>query len=1119
MKLSVTKRLLSILVLLLSLQLSAQTKKVSVNLKNAPISELFSAIEKQSSYSFSYRDSEIEGLNVSINAENISISELLKSELKNLGLQYTLVGEKIVITPIATSQDSAKTLKGKILDKSGEPVIGAAIIKKDSHTGVSTDLDGQFSIQANLGELLEIASLGYLSQDYKVGKATYVEIVLEDDNMLLEEAVAVGYGTTLRKNLTTSVATVKADKISKSSNSNISQMLMGQAAGLRANLSSPQPGGGVSISIRGGASPVYIVDGIMMPSGSLEVGVGSIEVPSSINRSGLAGLNPGDIESIEVLKDASAAIYGINAANGVILITTKKGTESAPKVSVETSYSFVRNYKYLEPLSTREYMNFANIFNKESYLLNHDMAPYGPNAYDNGWSPVFYPDQIESASNTNWLDYILRPGSINNHSISITGGTPKVKYYIGANYYDQIGTVINSSMKRYTLRTNLSAQLFPFMKLTSILNINSNNFMNSNADGGGAGGVGKDALQSALMFPPNYSVYDEEGKYMRYRATANPAEMELYKDYTNTSGWYVNEALDIKLYKDILQLRGIFGLNREQAQRSLFIPTSLLWYEVAGVSRGHIGNVFRDDKTMEAMLVYKQNIAKIVDIDAVLGIGRYNQSGNSLELDYKNANDNIGPDNVAAAEGPFMPSSGKWENEKRSQFARFSADVLDRYVLAATMRRDGTDKFFPQKKYSWFPSLSIAWKISNESFIKNVNWINLLKLRASYGVTGNDNLGSTLYGVYILSPSFVKFHNNTASYIPYLKSGSDYPDVTWEKTIMKNIGLDFHFFKNRLWGSVDIFRNDVTELLGRAPGEPLSMVGSRPVNYGHYYRSGVDATLNSVNVQNGGDGFNWSTVLTLTHYNMYWVERQENYDYQPYQIQKNEPMNANYFYHVSGIINADLSNVPDSQYSLGENALRPGYPIVEDRNKDGLIDISDIYMDDVLPTISIGLGNNFSYKNFDLSIFLYGQFGATRYNYAYAWADPGGLSYAPPKNSNQFAYKIWNSQTNPNGTLAGIATSKSDPLPGNAGWDLGRQDASFVRVRNITLGYTINGKILGETLANRIESIRVFFDAQNPFTFTTFSGVDPEIYIGNASSPAGYPMVRNFSLGAKFNFK
>lgn len=1113
----------AVLLLLLAPTLSAQQEKISLNLNNASLKVFFNEIEKQTEWTFSYRDSEIERKpEITLAVKDSPLADVLNSGLTPAGLLWKIVGDKIVITPshkdTAPQQDETVTVSGRLTDSRGEALIGASALVKGTTNGVVTDIDGKFSLTVHKGETIEFSCLGFLSQDYKALRTTTLEIKLRDDSVLLEEAVAVGYGTTSRKNLTTAIATVKTENIAKSANSNVSQLLMGKAAGLRANISSPQPGGNVDISIRGGGTPIYIVDGIMMPGGSLEVGNGSIETPSSINRAGLAGLNPGDIESVEVLKDASAAIYGINAANGVILITTKKGAEGSPRVTLETSYSFVRNYKYLEPLTTTEYMNFANVFSKESYLLNHDMRPYGPNSYDGGWSPVFYPDQIASATNTNWLDYILKPGGINNHSLSVNGGSKYVKYYVGMNYYDQVGTVINSGMRRYTLRSNITAQIFPFMNLSTILNVFSNDFTNSNADGGGAGGVGKDALQSALMFPPNYQVYDAEGNYMRYRSTANPAEMAMFNDNTKSSGWYVNLSTDIKLYKDILKFRGVYGFNRENTRRTLYIPTTMMWYEVAGVSRGHIGDASRDDQTLEGMLSYSQKFADIVGIDAMIGMGWYKQSGTGLEVDFKNANDNIGADNIAAAEGPFTPTSGRWENEKRSQFGRLAVDLLDRYIISASVRRDGTDKFFPGKKYAWFPSVSAAWKISSEKWMENIEWINLLKIRGSYGVTGRDNLGTSLYGLYTMAPSYVKFDNNSINYIPYIKSGADYPDVTWEKTRMLNLGIDFYFLDNRLYGSLDVFRNDVTDLLGTAPGEPLSMVGSRPVNYGHYYRSGWDAMINSVNIKNRG-GFTWTSSLTLTQYNMYWVERTENYDYQEYQIREKEPMNAQYFYHVTGIINADRSNMPDSQLSLGENSQKPGYPIIEDRNNDGIITTDDIYMDDVLPKISIGFGNTFTWKNFDLDIFLYGQFGATKYNYAFQWANAGSLSYSPPQNSNQYAYQIWNSQTNTEGKLPGIATTRTDALPGNAGWDLGRENASFVRVRNITLGYTLDGNLLGKVLSKRVESIRFYFDAQNPFTFTKFSGVDPEIYTGNSSSPAGYPMVRSFSLGAKFNFK
>lgn len=1108
-----------IFVLICSMAQAQSRSSVTLDLKDASVKEFFSQIERQTDYTFSYRDSEIENLqSVSVKSNKSDLEQLLKSELPKLSLSYTIVGNKIVIKPAAASPVQPSNVTGRVIDNTGEAVMGAGVIIKGTSKGVITDGDGGFAIDAPKDAILVFSALGYATQEIRVGRSNNLEIVLSDEYETLNEAVAVGYGTTSRKNLTTAVATIKVESVSKTAASNLSQLFMGKAAGMRATVSSSQPGGAVDVSIRGGGTPIYIVDGVMMPSGSLEVGHGNIETPNSVNRAGLAGLNPADIESVEVLKDASAAIYGLNAANGVILITTKKGLEGTPKVTWDGSYSFVRNYhKYIQPLSSQEYMNFSNVFSKEMYLFNHKMGIYGDTEYDGGWSPTFYPDEIAAASNTNWLDYILRPGYINNQTVTITGGSKKTSYYIGGSFFDQEGTVINSGMTRYTLRTNITTQVFPFLKLTSILNVNSTRYLNSNADGGGAGGVGKDALQSAITFPPYYSVYQEDGEFMRYRSTANPAEMELYKDNTNSTGWYVNFSADANIYKDILKFRALYGMNREITKRSLFIPSTMMWYEVAGVSRGHSGYADRDDRTVEGMFMYSQTFGKIASVDAVVGVGLYNQLGTGMDIDFRNANDNIGPDSIQAAEGPFYETSSRWENERRSQFARASVDILDRYVLSAAVRRDGTDKFFPGKKYSVFPSVSLAWKISNESFLKDVSWIDLLKVRASYGVTGSDNLGSTLYGVYRAAPTYILFGENSTSYVPYLKSGADYPDVTWQKTIMKNIGLDFHVLHNKVWGSVDLFRNDVTNLLGTAPGEPLAMVGSRPVNYGHYFRSGWDIALNANPVKNAD--FSWTTQLTLTHYNMYWIERTENYDYAEYQLRENEPMNANYFYHVTGIVNDDLSNVPLSQYSLGDWAVVPGYPIIEDRNKDDMIGLEDIHLYDVLPQLSIGFGNTFTYKNWDLDVFAYGQFGATKYNYALTFANASGFANYPANNANQFAYLIWNSQTNTNGTRPGIAANYGEALPGNCGTDVGREDASFLRIRNITLGYNIPGNTLGTVLSNRIERIRLYVDLQNPFTFTRYSGVDPEIYSGNSSSPVGYPMSRTYAVGAKINFK
>ena len=394
----------------------------------------------------------------------------------------------------------------------------------------------------------------------------------------------------------------------------------------------------------------------------------------------------------------------------------------------------------------------------------------------------------------------------------------------------------------------------------------------------------------------------------------------------------------------------------------------------------------------------------------------------------------------------------------------------------------------------------------------------MLKLRASYGETGSDNLGTTLYGIVTTTREDVQFNNNSVTYIPYILSGANYEDVTWQKTVMKNIGLDFSVLRDRIWGSVDVFRNDVTHLLGTAPTELLGMHGTRPINGGHYKRTGVDVSLNSLNLQT--HDFKWTSQITMSHYNAVWIERMPNYDYQKYQKRKNEPMNAFYYYKTIGIINVDKSNMPESQRSLGPAACMPGYPIVKDKNGDGIIDVNDSYMDNTLPKLYFGFGNTFTWKNFDLDIFMYGQLGVKKWNDAYGNSiDVGGLSRGvDAHNVGIYSYNIWNTQTNTNGRFPGIAISKSVALPENLGFDYTRENASYIRVRNITLGYNLGPKELS-VFKGYIRGIRVFVDFQNPLTFTKYKGYDPEINTSSSNLTGGqYPQMRVYSIGAKLTF-
>ena len=1012
-----------------------------------------------------------------------------------------------------------KTVKGNITDQNGEPIIGATVqATGQTKTGAVSDIDGNFTLDnVQPGQEITITYVGFVPKKVKYN-GTNLTITLQEDKKVLDEVIVTGYGAVSRKNLTTSIAKVKGDDVIKTGTTNMGQMLMGRAAGLQATVASAQPGGGISMTVRGGGTPLYVVDGIVMPTSSLEGNSGgqTTRLPNSVNRSGLAGLNPDDIESIEVLKDASAAIYGINAANGVILITTKSGKKGKMKVTYDGSYSSVHNYKYIQSLDAKEFMNYSNIFKREQYLYNHQMGVYGSTAFDGTNTDNFSQDQIAQAQTTNWRDKILRSGYISAHNVTIQGGADRINYYLSGNYYRQQGTVANSTYERFILRANVSAQIAKFLKLTTSINYNKNQNGNGTV-GGTTSGRGPQALGSlsaALALPPYLPIRDDAGKYTAYQMLPNPVGMLDIQDRSYTDGLDVNLSLDIDIIPNMLRGRLLYGYNREDGERQMFIPSNV-YFDQMFKSRGSIQNYKRDNSTMEATLSFDHTFFNnALSFNAVVGMGRYLNHSHGLGVSYNEINDALANDNISAATGVMSPTSYRTSDEKRSQFGRMSFDFLDRYVLSGTLRRDGTDKFFKDKKYSWFPSVSAAWKIYNEKFMKDVKWVNMLKLRASYGVTGNDNLGATLYGAYAPFGTYVKFNHNATTYVPiYLKS-KDYPDVTWEKTKMKNIGLDFSIFNDRINGSFDYFVNDITDMLGTANTEGMSMFATRPINGGHIRRYGWDATINTVNIQKAD--FRWTSMLTLSHYNSIWKERFPNYDYKVYQQRDDEPVNALYFYRTAGIINSEKSNMPASQPEVYQ---QPGCPIIKDLNGDGKIDEEDIDMVNVVPTLYWGLGNTFYYKNWDLNIFIYSQLGLKKYNYALDWADPRELA-SQSTNQSTLIHDVYNSETNPNGSLPGMAFfMASASLPSGVGTDINYKNASFVRVRNITLGYTFDAHTLGR-LANYIGSIRLYVDCQNPFTFTSFDTFDPEVITGGnyKGGKAEYPMTRTYSAGVKIQF-
>ena len=1013
-------------------------------------------------------------------------------------------------------------IKGTVTDESGEAVVGATVMVQGSSKGTMTDLYGNYTIQATSKDVLEFSCIGYKTVSEAVGSKATINVVLPDDVEFLDEAIAIGYGSTSRKSLTTAIASVKPEAIEKSAISNVSGLLLGRAAGVQGIVNNAQPDGKINISIRGGSNPVYVVDGIVMPSSSLENGaISSAKLPSSIDRSGLAGINPEDIESIEILKDASAAIYGIGASDGVILITTKKGKSGRPVISYSGSGSFIQNQGMVTPLNAAEYMNAFNAISKEQYLYVNSMAPYGSASYDGNWNPMFTESQM--AANTidhDWTEEVLRNGYIDNQNVTIQGGSDKIKYYLGLNYFDQQGTVYNSGMKRYVVRSNVNAELFPFFRLNTTINYNSNTYQNSTVGGEVDNSQTAGAYYAAAIYPPIMEARDENGDYSLVGVTPNPVALLSIQDNTQKNMIYTNFNAELDIIKDMLKLTGTYGVNKEFVSRQYYIPTSVLFNNVT-MSRGQVSDANQAYQTFEATLNFSHTFADWLRVDAVAGMGKYLTDYFSSYAYYQDGNDTIGNDNISLATGTKNISSTRTASEKRSQFARASFDAFGRYFLTATIRRDGTDKFFPSKKYAWFPSVSAAWNVTGEKFMENANWINLLKVRASYGTTGRDNLGSSLYGIYVTKGKNISYNDGVVLYTPYILSGNDYDNVTWEKTVMKNIGVDFSILNDRVWGSFDWYRNDETNQLSYSNSSWMDMFSSYPVNSGHYKRQGWEISFNSRNIAN--KDFSWETSLTVSRNKTVWVERVDNYDYKAYQLdadgnpKKDEPVSYAYYYEMDGIVNSTASNIPESQKSLDETWQKPGVAIIKDQNGDGVIDVNDICRANVGdPKLYLGFGNTFTWKNWDLDIYAYGRFGFMRYNYGLAYGAP----FYMPTNSRNIGSAVnafFNSETNPEGTMPGIAYNYASVLPESVGVNWGYQDASFLRIRNITLGYTIPASKLS-FLKGYVNSIRIYADVQNPFIFTNFDYVDPEITLGNSHASVGYPQTRTWTGGIKIQF-
>lgn len=1126
------KRIILTLILLLSICISAlaqRAEKITLEMSNVSIEKVIARIEKESGLKFSYSRTLVDlSTVVSVNVKDASIDEVLAKVLQGTNITYKKADGQIVLVAKVkeiASADSKKAsapvkcqVKGVVTDSKGEPLIGTVVMVPGTSIIATTDFDGKYTITVDSGSTIEFSQLGFKTVSRIIAKDSEINIKLQDDRELLDEVVVIGYGTISKKDLSTAVSSVKADKVSKIATTNMSSMLLGRASGVNGTLSNPQPDGKVNISIRAGGNPLYVVDGIVMPSSSMDVEINSgTKLPNSVQRSPISGINPNDIETIEILKDASASIYGIGASDGVIIITTKKGASGKPTISYDGSFTYAVNKKFIDILDAEQFMKVNNVFNRENYLYANGMYPYGTKTYDGGWSPLFSDEQIANNKiNTDWVSKVLRNGYTNSHSISINGGSEKIKYYLSASYFGQQGVVVNSDLQKFIIHSNVTAELFPFLKLNTVINYNNNKYGNSSAGAdSGSGAHTYGAYQSAVNYSPLLEERDANGKWSQYKNMPNPVAMLGISDKSKQQTIYANFTLDADIIKNMLTAKVVYGFNSVMSSRDYYIPTDIYFNEMYR-SRGEVGSMTCFDQTVEGTVSFNHKFGDYLKIDAVAGFGFYFKHQENHSTYYENTNDKIGNDKINLAAGPFYPKTSKSGSQRRSQFIRANFVILNRYVISLAFRNDGSDKFFKGKKYAQFPSVSAAWKINNENFMKNVRWLDQLKLRASYGITGRDNLGSSLFGLYTPNSVYISFAGS--QFIPFYQSSQDSPYVTWETTRMADVALDFSFLDEKISGSFDWFRYDETNQLSYDPESIMSQFSSHPVNAGHYARTGFDFSLTGRPIQT--KDIAWEITANLSRAKAYWIEREPNYQYKSYQIRDKEPLHPYYYYKQVGIINVDRSNMPQSQTSLPAEWQMPGVSIIKDKNGDGVINEEDVYcLDDSEPKIYGGIGTNFRWKGLELDVYFYGRLGRQKWDTAVSLGSVGEAQKTDPKNMSVAVFDAFSSLTNPwDATRCGVARAKCPSLPGGLGDNADCYDASFLRCKNITVSYTFNSDQL-KAAGKWINSIRLYLDTQNPFLITKYPYEDPEITsYGGQSSTVTYPQSVSFTFGTKIVF-
>lgn len=1073
----------------------SQNAKVSIHMNNVKLDKILNEIENQTDYLFIYNNQVDINKIISVKVKNEAVAQVLDRILSGTGINYELEGTHIILTTEAIkdlhAQQQAKTVTGTVTDVSGEPIIGANIRIKGTTTGTITDIDGNFSIEAEPQSVIEVSYIGYLTQETVINNQKSIRFLLKEDTKTLDEVVVIGYGVQKKADLTGSVANINTEKLNTQSNANIGQALQGKIAGVDIVSQGGAPGSGTRIMVRGigtlnNASPLYIVDGMYMNS--------------------IDHINPNDIASIDVLKDASsAAIYGSRAANGVIIVTTKEGsnTEGKPIIDLSVNLGISTASKFLDMLDAKGWAEVTTIARQAIGKPALDMATDLANKPDNDWQ-----------------DIMFRPALMQNYNLSVKGGGKYSTYYTGLGYFNQDGIVKGTNYQRYNIQSKNDYKRGIFSAGTNlIISFSHDKPLHQELRGGMIGTI----LQSV----PTLEKYDDtrEGGYGgTYGDVANiPHPLAIIDDnimdrYNENVKIFANLYAQIELFKGLkykLNLTPDFSFERYKNYLNKYdfgLATNSITQLTERQRRRRnilVENLLTFDRTfgehkISALAGYTYQDSRFRHIQAY---------GEGLPQ---------GLEEIDAATTNRSNEGNSWRSVLTSILGRVFYSYQNKYLFTATIRRDGSSKFGKNNRYGYFPSFSLGWNVAEEKFMENVHWLDQLKLRGGYGVLGNQEIDNYQYSSTITTGINYPDGNGGLLQGAFPKNFAN-PDIKWEETAMTNVGIDFMAFNNRLSLTADYYVKNTKDILLTVP-IPISSGGANdPIrNAGKIRNNGFEFNLGWMDQPNPDisyginliGSFNKNKVIAMGSESGSIKGGSTNQNITTSETKAGYPIGGYWLISTAGYFNSQEE--VDAYAKDGKKiqpAAEPGDIKFVDANNDGVINDDDrVFQGSPFPDFTFALNGNMRYKNFDLSIGLQGVLGNKIYNATRQTLEDvtkgsnflaSCLDYWTPENKNASHPRLTWDDPNRN------TRAESDRY---------LENGSYLRLRSVQLGYTFPQT----WFKGAIQHARVYINAENLFTITSYSGYSPDVNADNANYRGFdnfiYPTNRTFMLGLNVTF-